>query len=109
MQHACSMYACFALCMPLVPSRSEVEVSTDTSEYGIPAGPFCCRGCRGRLSWYYILCHAARVANASASARVTDAYTRLDLHAPASIWLRLRSCCGTNQETNIRLSWSFHG
>ena len=66
--------------------RSEAEVSSDTSEYGTPAGTFCGGGCQG-----VVFCRAARSANTSASARVLYGTTRLDLqlHAPgpASVWL----------------------
>ena len=52
-------------------ARSEAEVSSDTSEYGTPAGTFSCGGCRG-----IIFCHATFVTTASsASARVAPMAT----------------------------------
>ena len=57
-----------------------VEVSSDTSEYGTPAGTFSVVGVVAVL--YFVMAHAARSANASASARVlVYGPTRLDLRA----------------------------
>ena len=83
MQHACMfrfMYATYFMCVPLGSGgflrHFRIRITV------LPPDTFVRGGCRG-----IIFCHAARSANASASARVLYGTTRLDLHVPASIWL----------------------